>query len=177
MESHRRPEKESQEMKRIASLLLACTLCACSPKYDWRDYRSNDAPYAVLFPGKPSSQTRIIKLGQQEASMTMSATEIDGVVFAVGSAQLADATQAPAAVESMQTAMINNIGASVTSSKTLANGMREVDASGTEKGRAMRLIGRFLAKDKRVYQVVVIGPTAQIEAEPVDTFLTSFKLN
>jgi hypothetical protein len=55
--------------------------------------------------------------------------------------------------------------------------MREVDASGTEKGRAMRLVGRFLAKDKRIYQVVVIGPTAQIDAEPVDTFLTSFKLN
>lgn len=165
-------------MKRIASLmLLACALSACSPKYDWRDYRSNDAPYAVLFPGKPASQTRTIKLDQLEVSMTMSAAEIDGVVFAVGSAQLADAAQAPAAVDAMQTALVNNLGATVTSSKTLANGMREVDASGTEKGRAMRLVGRFLAKEKRIYQVVVVGPTAQIEAEPVDTFLTSFKLN
>jgi hypothetical protein len=177
MESHRRPEKESQEMKRIASLLLACALCACSPKYDWRDYRSSEAPYAVLFPGKPASQTRTIKLDQLEVSMTMSAADIDGVVFAVGSAQLADAAQAPAAVDAMQAAMLNNIGASVTSSKTLANGMREVDASGTEKGRAMRLVGRFLAKDKRIYQVVVIGPAGKFEAEPVDTFLTSFKLN
>ncbi|HEX5342193.1 MAG TPA: hypothetical protein VFX55_06845 [Duganella sp.] len=165
-------------MKRFASLmLLACTLSACSPKYDWRDYRSNDAPYAVLFPGKPATQTRTIKLDQLEVSMTMSAAEVDGVVFAVGSAQVADAAQAPAAVDAMQTAMVNNIGASVTSSKTLANGMREVDASGTEKGRTMRLVGRFLAKEKRIYQVVVIGPAAQIEAEPVDTFLTSFKLN
>lgn len=164
-------------MKRLTPLLLACILSACSPKYDWRDYRSTDAPYAVLFPGKPASQTRTIKLDQQEVSMTMSAAEIDGVVFAVGSAQVADAAQAAAAVEAMQTAMLNNIGGAVTSSKTLANGMREVDASGTEKGRAMRLVGRFLAKEKRIYQVVVIGPTAQIEAEPVDTFLTSFKLN
>lgn len=164
-------------MKHIASLLLACALCACSPKYDWRDYRSNDAPYAVLFPGKPATQTRTIKLDQLEVSMAMSATEVDGVVFAVGSAQVADGAQAPRAVDAMQTAMVNNLGASVTSSKTLANGMREVDASGTEKGRAMRLVGRFLAKEKRIYQVVVIGPAAQIEAEPVDTFLTSFKLN
>lgn len=164
-------------MKRLTPLLLACILSACSPKYDWRDYRSTDAPYAVLFPGKPASQTRTIKLDQQEVSMTMSAAEIDGVVFAVGSAQVADAAQAAAAVEAMQTAMLNNIGGAVTSSKTLANGMREVDASGTEKGRAMRLVGRFLAKEKRIYQVVVIGPGAQIEAEPVDTFLTSFKLN
>jgi hypothetical protein len=164
-------------MKRIAPLLLACALCACSPKYDWRDYRSSDAPYAVLFPGKPATQTRTIKLDQLEVSMTMSAAEIDGVVFAVGSAQLADAALAPAAVQAMQAAMVNNIGATITSSKTLADGMREVDASSTEKGRPMRLVGRFLARDKRIYQVVVVGPSAQIDAEPVDTFLTSFKLN
>jgi hypothetical protein len=41
----------------------------------------------------------------------------------------------------------------------------------------MRLVGRFLAKDRRIYQVVVIGPRRNIDAEPVDTFLTSFKLN
>ncbi|MYM26224.1 hypothetical protein GTP46_26700 [Duganella sp. FT135W] len=164
-------------MKRLAPLLLTLALCACSPKYDWRDYRSSDAPYAVLFPGKPASQTRSIKLEQLEVSMTMSAANVDGVVFAVGSAQLADAAQAPAAVDAMQTAMLNNISATVTSSNQLANGAREVDASGTEKGQAMRLIGRFVAKDNRIYQAVVIGPAAKIEAEPVETFLTSFKLN
>jgi len=164
-------------MKPLAPLLLALALCACSPKYDWRDYRSNDAPYAVLFPGKPASQTRSIKLDQLDVSMTMSAASVDGVVFAVGSAQLADAAQAPAAVDAMQTAMVKNISASITSSRQLAGGAREVDASGTEKGQAMRLIGRFVAKDNRIYQVVVIGPAAKIEAEPVETFLTSFKLN
>ncbi|WP_343732670.1 hypothetical protein [Duganella sp.] len=158
-------------------LLLALLLSACSPKYDWRDYRSNDAPYAVLFPSKPATQTRSIKLDQLDVSMTMSAADIDGVIFAVGSAQLADAAQAPAAVEAMKTAMVNNINASITSSKTLANGALEVDASGTEKGRSMRLIGRFIAKEKRIYQVVVIGPAQNIEADSVETFLTSFKQN
>ena len=52
-------------MKRIPlALLMAAALSACSPQYDWRDYRSNDAPYAVLFPGKPASQTRAIKLDE-----------------------------------------------------------------------------------------------------------------
>ncbi len=164
-------------MKHTMPLLLALLLSACSPKYDWRDYRSNDAPYAVLFPSKPATQTRSIKLDQLDVSMTMSAADIDGVIFAVGSAQLADAAQAPAAVEAMKTAMVNNINASITSSKTLANGALEVDASGTEKGRSMRLIGRFIAKEKRIYQVVVIGPAQNIEADSVETFLTSFKQN
>ncbi|NVM79406.1 hypothetical protein FHW83_005245 [Duganella sp. SG902] len=164
-------------MKRSLPLILALLLSACSPKYDWRDYRSNDAPYAVLFPGKPATQTRSIKLDQLDVSMTMSAADIDGVVFAVGSAQLADATQAPAAVEAMKTAMVKNINATVTSSKTLDNGALEVDASGTEKGQTMRLIGRFIAKEKRIYQVVVVGPARRIDADSVDTFLTSFKQN
>lgn len=164
-------------MKRLLPLLLALSLAACSPKYDWRDYRSNDAPYAVLFPAKPATQTRGIKLDQLDVSMTMSGADVDGVVFAVGSAQLADAAQAPAAIEAMKTAMVKNINATITSSKTLPSGALEIDAAGTERGQAMRLVGRFLAKEKRVYQVVVIGPARNIEAEPVETFLTSFKLN
>ncbi|MTV41881.1 hypothetical protein [Duganella radicis] len=164
-------------MKRTLPLMLALLLSACSPKYDWRDYRSNDAPYAVLFPGKPATQTRSIKLDQLDVSMTMSAADVDGVIFAVGSAQLADAARAPAAVAAMKTAMVNNIGATITSSKTLDNGALEVDASGTANGQPMRLIGRFLAKEKRIYQVVVIGPARRIEADSVETFLTSFKQN
>ena len=164
-------------MKRTLPLMLALLLSACSPKYDWRDYRSSDAPYAVLFPSKPATQTRSIKLDQLDISMTMSAADIDGVIFAVGSAQLADAAQAPAAVEAMKTAMVKNINATVTSSKTLDGGALEVDASGTERGQPMRLIGRFLAKDKRIYQVVVIGPAARMDADSVETFLASFKQN
>ncbi|MRW94895.1 hypothetical protein GJ699_33600 [Duganella sp. FT80W] len=150
------------------ALLLAATLSACSPKYDWRDYRSNDAPYAVLFPAKPATQTRSIKLDQLDVNMTMSAADIDGVVFAVGSAQLADAAQAPAAVEAMKAAMVNNIHGTVTRSTP-----QEIDASGSN----MRLIGRFLSKDRRIYQVVVIGSPQKIEAESVDTFFSSFKLH
>jgi hypothetical protein len=150
------------------ALVLAAILSACSPKYDWRDYRSNDAPYAVLFPGKPATQTRSIKLDQLEVNMSMSAADIDGVVFAVGSAQLADAALAPAAVEAMKTAMVNNIHGTITHSNA-----QEIDASGSN----MRLIGRFLSKDRRIYQVVVIGSPQKIEAESVDTFFSSFKLH
>lgn len=152
-------------------LLLAVTLSACSPKYDWRDYRSQDAPYSVLFPGKPAKQTRTVKLGQLDVSMSMAAADIDGVIFAIGSATLADAAQAPAAVAAMRTAMVNNIGGTVASDTLLDNGAQQVDAS----GRGMRLIGRFMSKDRRVYQVVVIGAPQKIDAETVETFFSSFK--
>ena len=156
----------------LLPLLLTLTLAACSPKYDWRDYRSQDAPYAVLFPGKPATQARSIKLGQMDVNMSMTGADIDGVIFAIGSAQLADAAQAPAALAAMQTAMVNNIGGAVTGSKLLADGAKEIDASGNN----MRLIARFSSKDRRVYQVVVIGAPQKIDAETVEMFFSSFKL-
>jgi hypothetical protein len=165
-------------MKQLSlALLLAASLSACSPQYDWRDYRSNDAPYAVLFPGKPATQTRDIKLDQLDVSMTMTAAEVDGVIFAVGSAQVPDAAQAPAAVEAMKTALVKNIGATVTSSKSPAAGTLEVEASGSQNGEAMRLIGRFIAKDKRIYQVIVMGKAKNMVQDTVETYLSSFKLN
>ncbi|MRW87274.1 hypothetical protein GJ698_24700 [Pseudoduganella sp. FT26W] len=155
----------------LALLLLAALLAGCSPKYDWRDYRSPDAPYAVLFPGKPATQTRAIKLDQLAVSMTMAATEIDGVVFAIGSAQLADAAQAADALAAMQSAMVSNIGGTVSSRRTLAGGAVEVEASGGN----MRLSGRFLAQGRQIYQIVVVGPPQKIDAETLETFFSSFK--
>lgn len=168
-------------MKKISlALTLAAALSACSPQYDWRDYRSNDAPYAVLFPGKPASQSRSIQLDTLAVNMTMTAAEVNGVIFAVGSAQVPDAAQGPAAIEAMKTALINNIGATVTSHTSSADGKQatlDVEAKGSQNGEAMRLIGHFIARDKRIYQVIVMGRDKNIVQDTVETYLGSFKLN
>ncbi|MYN15130.1 hypothetical protein GTP81_00025 [Rugamonas sp. FT107W] len=168
-------------MKKISlALVLAAALSACSPQYDWRDYRSSDAPYAVLFPGKPASQSRSIQLDTLTVNMTMTAAEVNGVIFAVGSAQLPDAAQGPAAIEAMKTALVNNIGATVTSNKSSADGKQatlDVEAKGSQNGEAMRLIGHFIARDKRIYQVIVMGRDKNIVQDTVETYLSSFKLN
>jgi len=169
------------------TLLAAACISACSPKFDWRDYRSNDAPYAVLFPGKPASQTRTINLDGQEVKMTMTAAEIDGVTYAVGSAQVADAGKAQLAALAMKAALVRNIKGTITSDKVTGtssgNGggsgqtVIEVEAKGAQNGTPMLLIGRFIAKDTRVYQVIVMGREKHVISDTVETFLSSFKLN
>jgi hypothetical protein len=172
----------------LTTLLAAGVLAACSPKYDWRDYRSADAPYAVLFPGKPASQTRTINLDGQEVSMTMTAAEVDGVSFAVGSARLADAARAQAALAAMKTALVNNIGAAIVSDKTSGTSpgtgslsgqqtLVEVEAKGAHNGEATLLIGHFIARDNRIYQVIVMGAEKHVVRDTVDTFMSSFKLD
>lgn len=160
----------------LATLLAALILTACSPKFDWRDYRASQAPYAVLFPGKPATHTRPVDLDGQTATMTMAATEIDGTVFAVGSAELADADRAQLAVQAMKAAMVRNIGAAQPVESTRDGGF-ELEAHGARGGQPVTLRGRFLARGQRAYQVIVVGPDNAVSRENTETFLRSFKVN
>jgi len=180
-------------MRKISLPLMATTLLAtmlvsaCSPKFNWRDYRSNDAPYTVQFPGKPAQQTRTVDLDGQQVSLTMAATEIDGTTFAVASGELPDAAHAQMAMQAMKTAMVKNIDGVVSSDKVSAvssgnaGGVQQtsidIEAKGSQNGASMLLSGKFIAKDKRVYQVIVVGHEKQVVRDTVDTFISSFKLN
>lgn len=169
-------------------MIAACALSACSPKLDWRDYRSNDAPFTALFPDKPATFTRTIDLDGMSVSMTMTAAEVDGTTFAVGSAEVADPAKARAALNAMKVALVRNIGGTVKSEKTAsadssANGVMQqktsidMEASGSRNGVPMLLAGRFLARDKRIYQVIVLGPEKRVVRDSIETFLGSVKLN
>lgn len=175
-------------LRPVAALtaLLLPVLLACSPKYNWRDYASPDAPYRVTFPAKPASVTRDIELDGMRVAMTMTAAEVDGATFAVGAAQAQDPARAQAALEAMQLALLRNIGASAqqgaAASAAAASGdgetrtALEVDATGRANGAPMRLVGHFEARGKRFYQVIVMGRPDALPPEQLEQFFTSFKL-
>jgi hypothetical protein len=164
----------------VLSLLLVSLLAACSPKYNWRDYASPDAPYKVMFPAKPASFTRTIALDGMQVSMTMTAAEVDGATFAVGAAEAPDEARARAALPAMRQALLRNIGAGETQAAVLAGAdgkaASEIDATGSTNGVPVRLIGHFEARGKRFYQVIVLGKANAVPPEQVEQFLTSFKL-
>ena len=171
----------------IAGVLASLALAACSPKFNWRDYSSPHAPYTVMFPDKPASHTRSVNLDGLVVNMTMTAVDIDGTMFAVGTAEAPDTARAQAALPAMKTALINNIGATLTSEKpgklSAVAGTRpatgaalDIEASGQNKGEPMRLVGHFEARDKRFYQVIVMGKARDLTPENVDMFMSSFKL-
>jgi len=173
-------------MRNITSpflLILACIACAvllsaCSPKYDWREVRGSDAPYVVLLPTKPATHTRSIDLDGIPVTMTMTASDVDGVTFAVGSAVLPDAAQATQALNAMKTGLLRNIRGTIRQEKASATGavptFIEIEAGGAE---SRLLLARFLAKENRIYQAVVIGKEKAVSREAAETFLGSFKLN
>jgi hypothetical protein len=182
-------KKSTHKTGPLLALAAAGLLSACSPQYNWRDYHGKDAPYAVLFPGKPDSFTRTIELDGLQVSMTMAATEVDGNTFAVGSADMPDAARAQAALAAMQTAMLKNINGTVISSgsATAATALGagashqsssiDMRARGTQNGRPVLLAGHFAARDKHIYQVIVLGDERRLSRDNLDMFLTSFKLD
>lgn len=171
----------------LIPVLAALALAACSPKYNWRDYSSTDAPFRVMFPDKPATHTRSVDLNGMKVDMTMTAAQVDGATFAVGTAEAPDADQAEAALASMKTALVKNIGATIKSEKvakasSAAGAARarsaaiDIEASGVRNGVPMRLIGHFESRDKRFYQVIIMGPEKDMSKENVEMFMSSFKL-
>jgi hypothetical protein len=171
----------------FSATALSLLLLACSPEFNWRDYSSDAAPYRVMFPDKPSSHTRSVDLDGMKVEMTMTAVQVNGTMFAVGTAVAPDAASAEKALTAMKTALVNNIGATIKSeavgkisSAAGSGGARsaaiDIDATGVQKGEPMRLVGHFESHDKRFYQVVVMGKAKDLGRENVETFMTSFKL-
>ena len=156
-------------------------LVGCTPKYDWREVHGADGSYSIVLPTKPATLARSINLDGAEVAMTMTAAEVDGVTFAVGSAQLADAAAAQAALDKMKTALVKNINGSIKHEKRSSAAepvaIIDVEANGNRNGQPYLLVAHFAAKDKRAYQVIVVGPEKVVAREAVDTFLTSFKLH
>jgi hypothetical protein len=154
--------------------LGAVLLGGCSPTYNWRDYTSSDGAYRVLFPAKPSTHTRSVDLGGIRVDMTMTAAEVEGNTFAVGTAVAPDAAMAQATLPAMRQALLRNIGAADTAAAPSSGAPLEVDATGKGNGGPVRLVGRFVAKGTRVYQVIVVGKPGAMKPEETEQFLSSF---
>ncbi|MEN3275942.1 MAG: hypothetical protein V7631_1732 [Massilia sp.] len=161
----------------------AALLAACNPTYNWRDYSSPDAPYRVMFPAKPVTHTRPVDLNGMQVDMTMTAAEVEGVTFAVGTGLAPDPARAQAALGEMRSALVRNLGATVQSEAAAApngdqaaGGSIDVDVLGSANGQPMKLRGHFAAKGNRFYQVIVVGKEKAVAPEQADQFISSFKL-
>jgi hypothetical protein len=158
--------------------LSAAMLAGCSPTYNWRDYTSADGGFRVLFPAKPATHTRAIDLGGIKVDMTMTAAEVEGTTFAVGTAVAPGPALAQATLPAMRRALLRNIGAgdiAETLDAAPGSAALDIDAVGKGKQGQVRLVGRFVAKGARMYQVIVMGSPGAMPAEQTEQFLSSFK--
>ncbi|WP_162057094.1 hypothetical protein [Undibacterium sp. KW1] len=157
----------------LASLLL---LNACSPKFDWRDARGSNAPFSILMPGKPLSDSKDMQLEGIKVKMDMLAGEVGGISFAVGSTKAEDAGKAGLIMEAMKKGMINNIQGTPETTKSLSADMLQVHGK-LRSGQPVTMVGRFLVRGPWVYQIIMLGQQKDMKQDVIDTYMTSFKSN
>ncbi|MDP3842740.1 MAG: hypothetical protein Q8Q81_09110 [Oxalobacteraceae bacterium] len=170
-------------------MLLSVLLTGCSPSLNWRQVQGADAPFAVLLPAQPATLSRAIDLDGIPVTMSMTAAEVDGVTFAVGAVVLSDPALAPKALQAMKLALVRNINGSIQSEQATAAAQAagtsssiDIVATGSigRSNQPARLLARFAARERRVYQAVMVGRSSAMDAigaDAADTFFTSFKLH
>jgi len=168
----------------LSVLVALILLTACSPKFDWREAHDSVAPGTILMPGKPSQLSRPITIGQHAVTMHMSATQVDHLKFALGAAQMPDATQAQLSMAVIKNTLLQNLSGQIIREKTGVTNVAGVAAFCTEfeatsASPATRMVARLVARGDWVYQVLVVGPAQEMDQpqnrEATETFLNSFK--
>jgi hypothetical protein len=168
--------------RNFIAIILLLGVSACSPHWNWREIRSDDAPVSILLPAKPTSHAGEIDLNGNKVTMFMTATEVNGVSFAIGSIAIEDTTKHADALMTMQTAMVRNINGEIRTQKPvkLEGGItaHEIVASGRIGNASMPVImaARFASKGKWVVQAVAVGPEKNLPQEVIETFLGSLIL-
>ena len=81
----------------------------------------------------------------------------------------------------MKTALVNNIHGHINetaSSSSKDKPRLDVEAHGrSTAGTPLLLSGHFVARDRHVYQVIVIGNEKKLSRENIDMFLDAFRLD
>ena len=164
--------------KNLLTIFLPFSLLfmsACSPQFNWREVRNNEAPFTILMPAKAESLSKKIQLADTSLDMIMTATEVDGLSFAVGSAKLADASKATDILAAMQNGMIRNIHGEILEPAATANGVMKVQ--GHVGSGDISMAARFVTRGNWVYQIIIVGPQKKMTPDIIDTFMNSFIAN
>ncbi len=142
-----------QWLMRLALLLTPFLLGACSPSFDWRVVRPEQAPFMLDMPAKPATLTRRINLDGLPVQMQMHGARVGKLNFTAAWVRLpsgpaaasADAEPAAGAAPStpevtasnkalaaMEQGMINNVGGELTAERERS--LRLVNSMGEQTG-------------------------------------------
>ncbi|MDB5803514.1 MAG: hypothetical protein JWN73_836 [Betaproteobacteria bacterium] len=169
---------------RCLLLFLCLLLPACSPKMDWREHHFDDGGFTMLFPQKPGQAERSLSTPMGAVTMKMYSVRIDETVLGAGFADFAAPLDAHA-LDVMRDALVKGLGGTMVSEKPVKSAGpdgiagREVLITGAlghgEKAAPGEMRVRLYARDKRYYQVLLVGRKGMFGAEDADMFLNSFK--
>lgn len=170
-------------LKRLAmSGAAALALAACSPTLDWREVRAADGFFAALFPCRPSSQSRTVRLVGKGVRLSLQACSAAGVTWALAVADVEDPALVSAALGELLQAAQANIGgvasqavaAKVPGATPNPASVRAEIAGQLPDGQAVVEHVAVFAHATKVVQVTALGQAVAVEA--LATFFDSVRV-
>lgn len=164
------------------SLAMATLMLGCTPALDWRELRLANSGLTVLFPCKPTSHARRVRLGPDAVRLELHACTAGGMTWAVALADMQDPARVGPALTQLRTAAADNLSAAPAQLLALkVEGATPNPASERVQfqgrmpdGRAVTEQVAVFAKGTRVFQAVAVGE--KLDAEAADGFFGSLRL-
>jgi hypothetical protein len=158
-------------------------LCAaCTPTLNWREIRPEGSGAIALFPCKPSSHVRTVRIGSTPASMALYACTAGGVTYALAHADLGDPHLVGPALSELRASTAANLSAEARADGEIqVPGMTPNAQAGRIRmtgilpsGEAAQAAAGFFVKGTRVFQATAVGP--KLDAQALETYLGGLKL-
>jgi hypothetical protein len=161
---------------------IALVIGGCAPALDWREVRPSEAGVVLMFPCKPASHARRVRLLHAMVRLELHACTTAGATWALAFADVDEPAQVGPALDELRQAAIANLAATVGRERALQvpgatpnPASRQVDLKGRgPDGRALTERLALFAKGLRIYQATVLGERIDIEA--AETFFDSLRL-
>jgi hypothetical protein len=160
----------------VSGVLLLAALGACSPSLNWREVQLGRL--RTLLPCKPDSASRPVQLGGQTLAMEMKGCEAGGVLFAISRVQATDPAQAPALLQALRLASLQNVH--MRTVKPVANsgdGQSSLDllADGQRTdGSPLQARFKWLLAGAEVYQIAAYAE--HLTGEQTDNMVSEMRL-
>lgn len=161
-----RPACAQRGRRPLAAALFAAGLAAlgaCTPALNWREIRLDESARVAL-PCRPQKDERPVMLAGRSVQLRLRACEAEQVVWAVSSAQAADANHALAVVAELQRSLVDNLQGTGTvlpeapGAAPVQRGLRvrlAVDGRHAD-GSALAARAAFVSHEGNVFQLVVM---------------------
>ncbi|NJK42046.1 MAG: hypothetical protein HC934_13295 [Acaryochloridaceae cyanobacterium SU_2_1] len=180
--------KQSRAWAKLAlwGVLSAFSLSACSQAPEWKKHTSAAGKFAVSMPGTPKEETKALPIPGGSLDMKITQLENSQEAYLVAFMDFPNTANLPTSIQPLLAAMIKggvtqSIKGTVQNEKESSlNGVpcRDFQATGKNKSKDARMSGKFCMKNKRLYQVFLIGEdTGETSIDKGDKFLSSFQIS
>ena len=161
----------------LAQCCLSLSVLACSPTYDWRTIRlaPQDQGLSLDFPSKPSMAQKAQTLNAQSITMTQSASLVNTSQFALASVPAPNEAAAKALAMAMAQGFAINLQTTPAAPKTIALAQTAGAFEQRYQTAQFAAQARFIWTSGAAYQLIAIGPAADLNAEAADQFIRSIR--